>query len=80
MASRPNSSRPEKNAMPSAALDRNREADETRRDRTEILIGSVGIILFGISLTVWPSFAEFIDRFVFSYVTELVDLVRESVF
>jgi len=46
------------------------------RDRKELLIGFGAIVLFGVSLIVWPSFAEFVDRFAFSYLRDLFNLLR----
>jgi hypothetical protein len=46
------------------------------RDRKELLIGFGAIVLFGVSLIVWPPFAEFVDRFAFSYLRDLFNLLR----
>ena len=37
------------------------------RDLKEMLIGSAGIVLFGIALVVSPAFALFVERYFFSY-------------
>jgi hypothetical protein len=36
------------------------------RDTKELLTGSGAIVLFGVALSVWPSFAVFVDHFAFS--------------
>ena len=49
---------------------------EMERDTKELLIGSGAIILFGVALIVWPSFADFVDHFAFSYLRDLINLLR----
>ena len=49
---------------------------EMERDTKELLIGSGAIILFGVALIVWPSFADFVDHFAFSYLRDLIKLLR----
>ena len=46
------------------------------RDTKELLIGSSAIVQFGVALTVWPSFAVFVDHFAFSYLRDLINLLR----
>ena len=46
----------------------------------EQLIGLGAIILFGVTLVLWPPFAEFVDRFAFSYLRDFLQLLRGSAF
>jgi hypothetical protein len=46
------------------------------RDIKEMLIGSAGIILFGVAIIASPPFARFVDQHFFSYVRMAWDLVR----
>jgi hypothetical protein len=46
----------------------------------EQLIGLGVIILFGVTLVVWPPFAEFVDRFAFSYLRDFLQLLRGLAF
>ena len=48
---------------------------ELHDDTKELLIGLCAVVLFGVALIVWPSFAEFVDRFTFSYLRDLVNLL-----
>jgi hypothetical protein len=49
---------------------------EMERDTKELLTGSGAIVLFGVALIVWPSFAAFVDHFAFSYFRDLINLLR----
>jgi len=49
------------------------------RDLKEMLIGSAGIILFGIVIMNSPPFARFIDESFFSYIRMVWDLLRSLV-
>ena len=45
-------------------------------DTIEQLIGFGLIILFSVACIFWPPFAEFVDRFVFSYLRDFLQLLR----
>ena len=45
-------------------------------DTTEQLIGFSPIIIFGVALALWPSFAEFVDRFAMSYFRDFLRVLR----
>jgi hypothetical protein len=49
--------------------------DELHDDTKELLIRLCAVVLFGVALIAWPSFAEFVGRFVFFYPLQLVDLL-----
>ena len=51
-----------------------------RNDTVEQLIGFGLIMLFGVALVMWPSFAEFVGRFAFSYLMDLLQILRGLVF
>jgi len=38
------------------------------------------IVLFGVTMIVWPPFAVFVDRFAFSYLRDLLQLLHGLVF
>jgi hypothetical protein len=50
------------------------------RDEKELLIGYGVILLFGVALIVWPSFAEFVGHFVYSPLQHLVDYFLGIIF
>jgi hypothetical protein len=47
------------------------------RDIKEMLIGSAGIILFGVAIIASPPFARLVEQYFFSYVQMVWHLVRQ---